>query len=378
MVYFIVCLLVASAIFYTIVLNTFFKLSSNKTAYPAIEGTRGYLAYFVFLHHLCIWYNYLHTGKWSAPPSHLFNHFGQAAVAFFFMITGFLFTNKLLDKQPLNWAVFFKKRFLRLFPLYTFAVLILLLLVLVVSGFKLNVSMGRFLDQFIHWLTFTYAGAPDINKVQNTYLIIAGVVWSLRYEIMFYAAVPFLGILFRKPARLITLILCLIVIVLFFVKTEHTDPVLFLNFISGITASLLHRYFKWGAGIKSDLVSVVSVFFILFSVYNYSGSDNAVSIFLQAAIFITITYGNNFFGILINTYSQVLGQLSYSIYMLHGMVLFVFNSFIFKRDFLVALDFNQFLLAGMLPAFFTVLISFLTYKYIEIPFLNSGRNRLSR
>jgi peptidoglycan/LPS O-acetylase OafA/YrhL len=59
--------------------------------YASLDGLRGYCAFFVFLHHASIWYSYLHTNSWAAPPSHFYNHLGQSGVAIFFMITGFLF-----------------------------------------------------------------------------------------------------------------------------------------------------------------------------------------------------------------------------------------------------------------------------------------------
>ncbi|MFC6337438.1 acyltransferase family protein [Pseudomonas karstica] len=64
---------------------------SSQGRFVTIDGLRGYLAFFVFLHHSCIWYYYLQSGVWALPPSRLFVHFGQMGVALFFMITGFLF-----------------------------------------------------------------------------------------------------------------------------------------------------------------------------------------------------------------------------------------------------------------------------------------------
>lgn len=66
--------------------------------FASIDGLRGYLAFFVFLHHSAIWYFCLRTGQWKVPPSNLYTHFGQSSVAMFFMITGFLFSLKLIDR----------------------------------------------------------------------------------------------------------------------------------------------------------------------------------------------------------------------------------------------------------------------------------------
>lgn len=94
------------------------KISPQR--FNSIDGLRGHLAFFVFLHHSCIWYFYLHDGYWRVPESRLFTHFGQTSVALFFMITSFLFFTKLLNsnEKGIDWNRLFISRFLRLVPLY--------------------------------------------------------------------------------------------------------------------------------------------------------------------------------------------------------------------------------------------------------------------
>jgi hypothetical protein len=46
-----------------------FGAPPDQGRYSSIDGLRGYLAFFVFLHHSSVWYFYLQTGQWSVPPS---------------------------------------------------------------------------------------------------------------------------------------------------------------------------------------------------------------------------------------------------------------------------------------------------------------------
>ena len=93
-------LLLLMAIFSSMALVVLFGPPKEQGRFLAIDGLRGYLAFFVFLHHAMIWFFYLKTNKWEVPPSNLYTHFGQAGVAFFFMITGFLFFLKsLMEKK---------------------------------------------------------------------------------------------------------------------------------------------------------------------------------------------------------------------------------------------------------------------------------------
>ena len=117
------CLLVAMATAY--LLGKKFGVPSSLGRFNSIDGLRGYLAFFVFLHHASIWYFYLQTGKWALPPSNLYTQFGHSSVFLFFMITGFLFFSKLIDgrTQTIDWGKLFVSRLLRLAPLYLFWVL---------------------------------------------------------------------------------------------------------------------------------------------------------------------------------------------------------------------------------------------------------------
>ncbi|MGV8546907.1 acyltransferase family protein, partial [Pseudomonas aeruginosa] len=65
--------------------------------FVTIDGLRGYPALFVFLHHASIWYDYLTDGLGQLAPRRLYADFGQASVALFFMVTGFLFAHEVLQ-----------------------------------------------------------------------------------------------------------------------------------------------------------------------------------------------------------------------------------------------------------------------------------------
>ena len=149
--------------------------------YLSTDGLRGYLAFFVFLHHSTVWYGYVRTGSWALPDSRLYIHLGQSSVALFFMITGFLFWSKLLNARlnSFDWLQLYVSRVTRLTPLYIVAICLLLLLVAQASGFTLQESPALVLLQTLRWLAFTVTGMPNINGVHNTYVMIAGVPWSL-------------------------------------------------------------------------------------------------------------------------------------------------------------------------------------------------------
>ncbi|RYZ83642.1 MAG: acyltransferase, partial [Proteobacteria bacterium] len=91
-------------------------LQEASTRFVSIDGLRGYLAFAVYLHHSCIWYFYLQTGRWEVPPSSLYTMLGQGAVALFFMVTSFLFATKILYSKAnrIDWFGFYILRAARL------------------------------------------------------------------------------------------------------------------------------------------------------------------------------------------------------------------------------------------------------------------------
>lgn len=86
----------------------------------SLDGLRGVLVLAVFVAHSSVWYFYVKTGIWALPPSKLFGNLGQASVALFFMITGYLFFSKILraNGQAIDWTQIYISRVLRLTPLY--------------------------------------------------------------------------------------------------------------------------------------------------------------------------------------------------------------------------------------------------------------------
>ncbi|ONG41082.1 hypothetical protein BKE30_06575 [Alkanindiges hydrocarboniclasticus] len=93
---------------------------------------------------------------------------------------------------------------------------------------------------------------------------------------------------------------------------------------------------------------------------------------LIGMIFFIIVSGNNIFGILDNVGLKFLGEISYSIYLSHGLVLFL----VFTQFSLLSLkDLNIYYYICLLPMIFTLvyIFSIATYTYIEKPFLYKSK-----
>lgn len=294
--------------------------------YAALDGLRGLLAIGVFLHHVVFWYPYAQGGAWAASASRLYMGFGRASVMMFFMITAFLFFSRLLDgrKKPVDWMQLYVSRFMRLAPLYACVVLLIFLIVAVLSRFQILVTTEQLQVQFLRWLFFTIGEAPAINGLPNTHLITAGVIWSLPYEWYFYFMLPVLGLLVgtrsRAPAVLVQVLslLCLLSFASWGLKSYFMQA-----FLGGIVAAVVVRFEALRAlfaGRGASLLALLSLF-AGFAVFNDAHALPPM-LFLTVA-FTYIVCGADLFGLLVSRPACALGHLSYGVYLLHGIVLFL-------------------------------------------------------
>jgi peptidoglycan/LPS O-acetylase OafA/YrhL len=363
-----------------------FGAPPDQGRYSSIDGLRGYLAFFVFLHHACVWYFYLRTGQWKVPPSNLYTNFGQGSVAVFFMITGFLFFSKLINgrKKDIDWGKLFISRFLRLVPLYLFAMLLLFLVVAYVSHGILNESLPRILAGAAKWLSFTILGEPNLNGINYTSTIVAGVTWSLPYEWVFYFSLPVLALTVgvMPPFRYVALGMASIVSAVIW---WHPQIYPLLAFFGGIIASFLVRLELFRRFSIRRVSSFISLACIAIAFTAYPSAYGIAPLLLLSVAFALIASGNSLFGSLTSPVSRTLGEMAYSIYLLQGVTLFVTFNFIVGLPESRALSpiTHWLLIVGITPVL--VLACFVTFRLIEHPAMRSAttvtdwlRSRLTR
>jgi peptidoglycan/LPS O-acetylase OafA/YrhL len=360
-------------------LNRRFALQPPAGArYVAIDGLRGYLAFFVFLHHSAVWYCQLKYHQWMHPPSWLYNHFGPTSVFYFFMITAFLFTTKLINAQQkgINWKQLYLSRLFRIMPLYLFALFLLFIIIAILSHFTLQQPWWKVVTQLLGWVGFM---SPDINGVGQTWKITAGVIWSLSYEWLFYCTLPFLWmLLFRKLVNRKVLLpagiaLAGFILIVYFFYRHRAFPNLS-PFAAGIATAFLVRNNKIQHAVKSLYASMLIPVLLFIMVLFYRDSFSPVPYVFNWLIFILIAGGNTLFGLLSMNASFLLGQISYSIYLLHGMLLYcVFHFTPGIREFAMQSAAVYWLTIALISILLIILCTF-TYYYIEQPGISATPN----
>lgn len=357
--------------------NRVVKIDVQEVRYPEIDGLRGYLAFFVFLHHSYIWRFFLQEGEWNEPKSNLFNHFGQTTVAFFFIITAFLFTLKLINSKSkqIDWTAYINARLYRLFPMYLFSVGIIFFIAGYLTNFKSRIPFFENLLHLLSWIFFNVRKGLSINGLEDSFLFNAGVTWTLPYEWAFYFLLPLIALFFKIRVNYKTLLLFIASAAIIMIINESSLRHFF-PFLGGIIAALVISKNKFGAVLKQKKYAFLAILLILCSVYFFNSGRKPIPIIITTIVFIIIASGNSLFGVLSSNFSRKFGQITYSIYLLHGVLLFVVFYFVigFERaKDLTDLEFWSIITLSVFPLIF---ISQLTFKYIEHPLMELAKIKL--
>ena len=206
---------------------------------------------------------------------------------------------------------------LRLAPLFVFFVALLWIIALTTSGGHLRVSVPRAVLDTRQWLTFTIAGMPDLNRAPTS--IMGGPAWSLPYEWWFYFSLPLAALLTGcRPSRVLAGARCgghagrrVVDLgragwpIAGGVSRRHRVR------LRGAAAAHLRRRAPSGRGRGLPRRA--------------GGRDpirdriRAVAALLLSSAFAIIACGNTLFGALEWPAARGLGDIGYSIYLLHGL-----------------------------------------------------------
>jgi peptidoglycan/LPS O-acetylase OafA/YrhL len=352
--------------------------------YSSIDGLRGVLAMSVFFYHAISTYFYFRTGDWDSPPSHFYAQMGPFAVTMFFFITGFLFWSKQLEsEQGLKFIPFLIKRAKRLLPAYYFSAFVAVILLWMHFGAHLNVSLPKLIAQVGTWVA---CGVPfdfaRLNDWPDAFRVNAGVFWTLRIEWGFYILLPFLGWFAKKWRVLILFGICAVlglaiphigagsmIVTKMLDLPERLATSMLTCFSVGILAAHAKKHWNWGAVLGHWLCTPIAVALWLTVMFLASPAYPYLLSALLAPIFFMIVFGNDFHGILSSNTLAYLGTISYSIYLMHGIVLYAFMETASRFVSIGNSSAIEYWALMAIVGALVIVVSSLTYRLIEYPWM---------
>lgn len=344
--------------------------SASSSRFPTLDGYRGYLALCVVVCHSYLSYFIIHDGNSDRATSFFFPSLGKIAVAQFFLITGFLFWGKALDKK-IKPVAFYLSRVFRLGPLYLAVAVVLLALVAVETRFRLHESIGTFLSDLVRLFSLGAFTINVFNGVDTSH--INGVRWTLHYEWVYYLLLPVLAIAAthrRFLAVCATVVgAFLITQLLLLTHLLHADRVfnsfaLWL-FLGGMAAAHITRILPNSRLLRSAWLAPV-LLALAWAITTRFDAYGGVGIFLNILLFIPIACGNSLLGLLNARPSRLLSTISYSIYLLHPFILYALRALLLNTT----LSPLQYWAVICLATIAIVSLCALAYRVLEHPFMH--------
>jgi len=153
-------------------------------------------------------------------------HLSGYAVDMFFIVSGFLIFWSFDNDQDKKH--FYTKRFFRIFPLYAF---LIALQTLFFIGFSYS-GFVEIVKYFISNILFLNFLAPSVGSTLSSLEVdaINGSLWTLKNEVVFYALVPFLFMLYQKWGKYIFILLYSLSVLYMFVVDSLGIPKLLVHF----------------------------------------------------------------------------------------------------------------------------------------------------
>jgi len=283
----------------------------------SIQYLRGVAALLVVLSHIA-WKNIQAGGS----TMHWWHEAGTFGVDIFFIISGYImvYITQNMHQKPHNVRTFLKKRFIRIVPLYWFYTLIALAIFILMPE-RVN-SAGGGTDVLKSFFLLPL-------KSSENYLV--GVGWTLHYEFLFYILFSFGLILSRKTGNIVVASAILFsVLYSIFIPMEGMSYIfhtflndIFIEFALGMFLYFLLLKVKnipWILSLSSIIIGILFFYYLHTggSVTGVHHIDTGASAFLICFGVVSLEY---FWKKRECKLLTLLGNASYSIYLLHPFIL---------------------------------------------------------
>ncbi len=292
----------------------------QNTRYVALDGLRGICACLVYIFHRSIWQDYLSPGyQANRLIQHILESGSKLSVCVFFVLSAFLFTRKVLNNEINNPLSFILGRFFRIAPLCWFVILF----VITYSVFDthgIGIGTTDFAKRLTIWMSGGLRDGPTpLVQPMVWWHFAAGNWWTLRHEWLLYSLVPISAAVIGKPNNKLIYSATTLGLLLLF---KDVSGVLLHNvnvsFIGGIILALaVNRPTPMWSVALMAIASIVSIA----NVFHLPGY------FPYAIPATTITFlflrQSHIQSAMATKVVKSIGESSYSIYMLHGIIIFL-------------------------------------------------------
>jgi peptidoglycan/LPS O-acetylase OafA/YrhL len=338
---------------------------AKASRYGFIDSIRGIAACLVLLQHSLYQSGLL--GVWPGGdltgfiPTWL--ELGETGVVAFFLVSGFVIPFSL--ERTGDFGLFWVHRALRIYPLY---VTVFVLTILVSGGGEIHSIRG--------WLFNGLAHAFFLQEYLGQENFVGG-SWTLSLEMVWYISISglFLVSLNKRPNVLVSLSVLVSVLAQISCALGHHLPMGRLSMLVCCVFGLVcyrrdqddisDKHFALLSAVLS--VTIVLNLFVGFQLYPGIHSSAPFKMVIVSWVLAAIMFFTAFFmrqaSLWQNSVFSFLGRISYSVYLLHAVVLYVLSLIPLVGIQLIGVAFVV-----------TIGLSTLTYQFIELPPIRFGHS----
>lgn len=340
---------------------------SNR--FEALDGLRGICACLVYFYHRSIWQDYLWPGYQGNGIVHqLLDSGSKLGVSVFFVLSAFLFTRKVLNNEIKNPLSFVVGRFFRIAPL-CWLVILFVTAYSVIDTHGVGIGITDFAKRLVIWMSGGLRDGPTpLVQPMGWWHFVAGNWWTLRHEWLLYSLVPISVAVISKPRNKHIFVGTTFALLLLFKDVSgvllHSANV---SFIGGIILAVaVNRPTRMWFIVLMVIASTLSLanVFQLPGYYPYTIPATTIT-------FLLLRHSHTQTAMSVKAF-RLIGESSYSIYMLHGIIIFLttkmFNvtswipySILCTLQFIVLLAFSRFM-----------------YLLVELPGVKLGRTVVTK
>lgn len=299
---------------------------------------------------------------------------GFIGVDMFFVISGFIVSRLILDKEGrFDWRGFYIGRLRRIVPAYLFMLLIVALtavFLLIPQDFKFFSNSLKSASVFIS--NHYFAGFGDYFA-PNSYELPLLHTWSLAIEMQFYLILPLLLVWFPYAVLRYALPLFIAVVIAWSTyKISHQAPMYFsflarsAEFGIGVWLAFISPILKLsrGGGLLASISGVVLLLLGLFIIPESTFPGAWALLPCLGTSLIIAARDASLNRVLSNRYMVGIGAISYSLYLWHWPIL-AFMRYYTQQYELSFFGFIVYVAAASVLAVFS-------YRYVETPFRKPG------
>ncbi len=378
-------------------------MQEDKSRIESLDSLRGIAAVTVICSHINK--DYFHFGDTTPLANTMLHVFydGEAAVVFFFVLSGFVLSYKYLkdgadDFKNFKFGHFLISRIFRLYPMFW-----VVLVLTAITGTQIYHGYKTIPERVwtIWWWgnTFSWKGflmQLSLLYEQPFFVNIFGgdcgdkyvpQAWSLQIELILSLIVPFMVLLVKW--RPLWLIIFVMLVLLFF-----SPPSFIMHFGMGVLLANFLPQVRQFISARGKAAKFILLFVGLFlysyrySVAPYFGTASVLQNILFSAnsilfmvglgsviIIICAMYSHRLRKILNVPLMRIIGKSSYGIYLCHTIILVIFTPMAIYYLNCYGITNTPFILtfAVVFTTAFSILIAYILHHLIELPFIRLGK-----